>query len=119
MGEEELTADSSQLTTIGLGEKQIPRFARNGKLALNDRLFSFAGLDSERALGRMSKSAQAGVPVLLGAMNRAPTSFLGEVGLGTAAFSRVVDEVGGEVEDALEGVVWDVVVGLGLADFGS
>ena len=54
--------------------------------------------------------------MLLGAMNRAPTRLLGEVGLGTAAFSRVVDEVGGEMKDALEGVEGDVVVGLGLAD---
>ena len=52
-------------------------------------------------------------------MNRAPASMLGEFGLGTAAFSRMVDEVGGEMEDALKGFEGDVVVGLGLADFGG
>ena len=110
MWEEELTADSSQPTATGLKEKQIPRFARN------DKLFELAGTRTICVLFTPK-----------GAMNRAPTRSWEEfvfgkvapgIGLGTA-FSRVVDEVRGEVEDALESVEGDVVVGLGLADFGG
>src|SRR5277367_596674 len=84
------------------GEKQIPRFARN------DKLFNSGTLDANQGPGSMRKTAQAEACATFESRRLLATSF-----------SRVVNEMRGEMENAFKSLHGHVVVGLGFADFGG